>query len=296
MVAGSYIFPSLFRQDDLTVIYGVNSDSDTAFGEGFEVLGKGKIFGIRHIFQLSAYLAYNHNVTVGVDYKDFDETLGLGPEGNPVVTPIPYLPLSISYTGSLPDSFGMTQFSGGLNMAFRGLVTDMQEFETKRYLAKGNYLYLTLGLERLQKLPASLTLSVEVDGQISDQPLIANEMYCAGGMQSVRGYAECEETGDNAVHSMIELLMPDLAETFLQLPGKVRKIVPFLFFDYAYLKMIDPLPETDTFFTLSGTGVGLRCNLGDHLTLEGDWAVALSSTDRTERGDKRGNFFLKYEF
>ncbi|MEW6519462.1 MAG: POTRA domain-containing protein [Thermodesulfobacteriota bacterium] len=293
--AGSYILPSPWRPDDLLVLYGVVSDSDTAFGQGFQVTGKGNIVGGRYVCALPAYESYAHNITMGLDYKDFDENLGFESGEDPVYTPVTYVPLSFSYTGSLPDSSGLTQFSAGLNMAFRGLVTDSREFAVKRYDARGNYLYATLGLERHQQLPAGFGLDLKLDGQLASQPLIANEQYTAGGMLSVRGYKESEEAGDNAFHFMAELSAADLISLFNQ-PWESVRAVPYIFYDYASLALRSPLPEQQASFDLSGAGAGLRGRFTDQISYDLCWAVALAATTQTGSGSDRVNFVVKYEF
>jgi hemolysin activation/secretion protein len=45
MISTSYVWPSIFGEDHMSVLYGVISDSDTAFGGGFTVVGKGYIAG-----------------------------------------------------------------------------------------------------------------------------------------------------------------------------------------------------------------------------------------------------------
>ncbi|MBI4793845.1 MAG: ShlB/FhaC/HecB family hemolysin secretion/activation protein [Deltaproteobacteria bacterium] len=293
--AGSYILPSPWHPDDLLVLYGVASDSDTAFGQGFQVTGKGNMVGVRYVCSLPSYKSYAHNITMGVDYKDFDEELGFETGDEPVFTPVKYAPLSFAYTGSLPDSSGFTQFSAGLNMAFRGLVTDSSEFELKRFGARGNYLYATMGVERHQKLPAGFGLFLKLDGQLASQPLISNEQYSAGGMMSVRGYKESEEMGDNAIHAMAELSAADMT-TFFARPWESVSAVPYVFFDYASLAVRSPLPGQEAGLDLSGTGVGLRGRVTDRISYDLCWAVALSTTEQTESGTDRANFVLKYEF
>lgn len=294
VVAGSYVFPTPWNDEHLLAMYGIWSDSETAFGEGFQVIGKGKIFGARYVIPLPAYKSYAHNITAGLDYKDFDDTLGFQNEEGGTKTPVTYVPLSFSYSSSLPDSTGFTQFSAGLNMALRGMVTDQREFEIKRYKARGNYMYATAGIERTQKLPAGMDLFLKLDGQIADQPLIANEQYSAGGMESVRGYKESEELGDDAIHGTLEFRAPDLARMF-DLPEKFS-LMPYLFYDAAALRAKDPLPGEDRSATLQGAGVGLRGYVTRYIEYGFDWATALADTDRTERGETRICFRVKCEF
>lgn len=294
VVAGSYVLPTPWNHDHVLALYGIWSDSDTAFGEGFEVIGKGNIFGARYIKPLPPYKLYTHNITLGVDYKDFDETTGFQEEEGDLKTPMTYVPFSFSYSASLSDRWGRTSLSAALNMSFRGLVSDQREFEDKRYRAKGNYVYGTLGVERMQNLPVDMQLFVKLDGQVADQPLISNEQYSAGGMGNVRGYKETEVLGDDAFHATAEFSAPDL--------GKLFKIsqhfgcTPYLFYDVATLRVRAPLEGQDSSPSIQGVGVGIRGYISRLLQYEADWAVALSDTDDTDKGDSLFHFKVKCEF
>lgn len=295
VLAGSYVLPAPWNDEQRIAFYGIWSDSATAFGEGFNVVGKGFILGMRYVLPLRPYHAYYHNLTVGLDYKDFDETTGYTtPGGEQTSTPLTYLPLSFSYSSSLQDSMGATQFSGGLNMVFRGLVTDEEQFAIKRYKATGDYLYATAGVERLQKLPADFGIFLKLDGQISDQPLVSNEQYAAGGMVSVRGYKESEVLGDDALHGMAEFLAPDLAA--LVGMGSRMKIIPYAFYDFAMLKILEPLPGQDENINIHATGVGIRGGVSKYFEYEVDLAVPLATASNTQKGDARILFLVKFQF
>jgi hemolysin activation/secretion protein len=292
VVGGSYSLPAPWDKDHQIALFGIWSDSDTAFGEGFNVVGKGQIAGMRYVIPLPAYKLYAHNITFGLDFKHFNQTVGFTTEsGETTRTPVTYLPLSFSYGAALPDAGGVTQFSAGLNMSFRGVVSNESEFELKRYKATANYFYATAGIQRTQKLPLGMGLFVKLDGQVTDGPLIDNEQYAAGGMESVRGYKETEATGDGAVHGMVELSFPDPFEkTGI---GKKFQMSPFIFYDIARLTIRDPLQGQDSGITLAGTGAGLRGSIMKNLEYEVDWAVALDSTDKTRANDQRVYFKLK---
>ncbi len=294
-LSGSYVLPAPWEENHLLALYGIWSDSDTAFGQDFRVVGKGAIFGMRYVIPLPSYKLYAHNITLGFDYKDFKETVGfMTGSGGETKTPITYMPLSFFYSASLQDEWGLNQFSGGLNLSFRGLVSDQREFELKRYKGMANYLYFTAGIQRTQKLPLGMGLFMKVDGQVSDGPLIANEQYTAGGMENVRGYKESEALGDYAVHGTIELSFPDPLKKFG--PGKWFQMSPYLFYDIAKLIVAEPLPGQDRSHKLMGTGAGLRGSITKYLEYELDWAIALSNSDHTQKKDNRFHFKLKALF
>ena len=179
-------------------------------------------------------------------------------------------------------------------MSFRGLVSDQQQFDEKRAYARGNYFYFTGGIEREQKLPAGMALFCKLDGQISDQPLISNEQYIAGGMRSVRGYKEAEATGDDAVHGTIELSAPEISSLF-KLGGKIQA-TPYLFYDFAWLQMVKPLESENERVRLQGTGIGIRGTAYKNFYYNLAFALPLVATDRTDKWDPHWHFKVGVEF
>jgi hemolysin activation/secretion protein len=162
-------------------------------------------------------------------------------------------------------------------------------------------LYGTLGVERRQKLPCQTALYVKVDGQIADEPLIANEQYMAGGMESVRGFKESSESGDNAVHFLSEWSAPDLLNGVnAHIPCNLE---PFLFYDFVALSIKSPQEGQDPSFNLSGAGAGIRGMIAEHYSFEADWAIALTSSSEVSTGepevsagDQEIYFKVKYTF
>ncbi|MBN1141947.1 MAG: ShlB/FhaC/HecB family hemolysin secretion/activation protein [Deltaproteobacteria bacterium] len=299
VVGGSYVLPTPWCPQHFLAFFALWTDSETAFGEGFSQVGSGTFLGARYLINLPPYQKYFHSVSLGLDYKDMDETTSMaGAESERDEAPITYMPFSIGYNSSLFDATGVTKLSAGVNMAFRGAVTDQEEFEYKRYQARGSYIYLTLGLEREQKLPWGMQFDAALDGQISSQALVSSEQFSAGGMESVRGYMESEAMGDHGIHGTFELAAPDLGEKLGW--QKYFRLTPYLFYDFACLEVKDPLPEQDAHMTLQGTGFGIRGGLIRGLSYQMDVAWALTETERdTERideGDSRIHFFVKYQF
>lgn len=297
-VSASYILPAFWNRDHMIAGYGLWSDSDTAFGEGFQVLGKGVIFGLRYIVPLPSLNRLYHSLSLGIDYKDFEEDLGFLDENGEAgiqETPIRYSPISADYTATLKDDSGYTRLSAGVNIMLRGLSGEMNEFAAKRYKSRGNYLAVNLGLERKQALPFGFGLDVRLDGQISNQPLISNEQYIAGGMASVRGYMESEALGDNAAHASVELSR-NIRFSKRKEGEHLFSLAPYLFYDGALLRILDPLPGQEMETTLQGTGGGLRMAITEHVSCEGVFGVALNETDTTSSGDGSFYFMIKGTF
>ncbi|MEW6219719.1 MAG: ShlB/FhaC/HecB family hemolysin secretion/activation protein [Thermodesulfobacteriota bacterium] len=293
LAALSYLLPAPWHPDQMLALFALWSDSATAFGDGFLAKGQGFLVGARWVLPLPGYRAYSHNITTGFDYKDFDESLELG-DGLPAQeTPVAYVPLYASYNASLPDASGSSSASAGLVAAFRGLGSSLDEFRDKRADSRGNFLVVTMGLERQQRLPAGFGLDLQVDGQMTDQPLVANEQYAAGGMTSVRGYRESEVAGDTAVHASAELTARDLGPL---LGSKDDRLVPYAFWDWAELRIRDALPGQEDHFGLAGFGLGVRGRFFSGLEFQLDWATALMDAGEIDRGEKRLHFRVKYGF
>ena len=162
--SASYILPAPWEKDHQWVLYGIRSDSSTYtdVGDGFRVVGKGTILGTRYVIPLPPYNLYAHNITIGLDYKDYNTSVNFnavtGSSTLSYITPVTYMPLSFAYNSVLQDGGGMTQFNAGLNISFRGVVSDQSQFENARYKGNANYIFVTAGIQRNQKLPWGMGL------------------------------------------------------------------------------------------------------------------------------------------
>jgi hemolysin activation/secretion protein len=113
-------------------------------------------------------------------------------------------------------------------------------------------------------------------------------------MESVRGYKESEVMGDSGFHGMIELTAPDLAPRF-GLDERFQ-FIPYTFYDFAALWVMDPLPGQDKAMNLQGTGVGIRGRLFRDVEFQTDLGFALVDTSKIQKGDSQVHFKVKYQF
>lgn len=304
---GSYSLPSPINTDHLLSFYGVWSDSETATAGDITVVGEGEVFGVRYRMPLPSYESYIHELTLGLDYKNFEDTLQFGAEADDTTTPVRYLPVSALYTGVIPDDYGQTGISLGLDFNLRRGSSDVSKFKNKRARSKGNYLILAADLQRDLQLPAGMRLWLQGDYQWADQALISNEQYIAGGVTNVRGYNENEAAGDRAWHVTAELMAPDLGQKAGL--GAWLECVPYVFYDVASVELIDALPGEDSHQRLSGAGVGMRGYFLKMFEYQLDWAVALERgpttriqsgagdrDDTIRAGDDEFHFIVKFKF
>ena len=275
--------------------YGLTSNSDIAtVGGDISVIGSGQVYGTRAILPLPAGDAFFHSLQLGVDFKDFGETVGFNAEGEEdIVTPITYLNWSVGWNATVPRETRTHSYDLTLNFGVRNLANGDQEFADKRYKGLPNYIYLRGGYEIVQALPLwSTSLALELSGQLTTDALISNEQFAAGGMDSVRGYYEGEVLGDYGIQFDLEWRTPNLG------PGlwnSIGNLYGFGFVDGAHLLLNDPLPGQVDNATLLSTGVGLQL-LADPLTAALDFAVPLRDGPTTVKGDERLLFSLSYGF
>ena len=279
--SGSYTVPT---GSGLLVFSYTRSNSNTSVGVGgTTIFGKGSIYGVRGVFLLEGSEVLNHSMTLGADYKDFDELTSTGPSAA-FNTPIRYLPLSASYAATLVDKQGYWQTGTGLTFAVRGLASRQAQFSDKRFQSKTNFAVLKASLARTQKLPSEFTLYANVEGQLSDQPLISNEQFVAGGVDSVRGYLDATAVGDKALRASIELRTGNLAS---EQSTWWSSLTAHTFFDGAVLRIKDALPGQDAGDTLTSLGFGLRLQARQYALFSIDVGWPLHDARQTSQGAPR---------
>lgn len=263
----------------------LESDNNTISGVGSTtVAGKGRVLGLRWIGVVPEGERGYQTYTLGGDWKDFRETVltaGSGSEG--FSTPVTYLPFTLAFTRSVGDAQGRWSGGAGLTFAIAGLPGKDREFADKRYLGRAGFGVLKFDLAREQSLPwAGLQLAARLEGQTTGQPLISNEQFAAGGVDSVRGYLEGAAVGDRALRASLELRSPDLMPRPWAEAGALRV---HGFADGAGLWLVSPLPGQQKQFGLVSVGTGLRLagTRYGSLALDLAWPLrALGSTQARE--------------
>ncbi len=278
--------------DNLLSAYAVKSDSNVATVGTLGVIGAGVISGLRYTIPLRNLSKVYHSVTLGVDYKDFGENIGLQ-GNNAIVTPISYLMFTSNYSASHYGDSSTSHFDLTLNFGPDGLGNTQKEFERKRFKAIPNFAYLRLTADHAEQLWGGTTLFGRVGAQVADSPLISNEEFAAGGVDSVRGYLESEKQSDNAFAAAIEFRSPNYGP---MLWPALHGLQILAFTDAAELEIKDPLPGTKPNKLLWSTGLGLHVDAADHLQAMLTWAYPLKTGDRTQAGDQRVHFSVGYDF
>lgn len=301
--SGSY----LARITDWTsfLVYGVNSKSDVATIGGMNVVGPGQIVGGRFVVTLPAREQFFHSLSFGVDYKNFGQTVQM--DTNSFSTPITYYPLNATYGATWQGDGWLTQFNLSATGNIRGLGSQYEEFDAKRYNANSSFVHINADLSHTQDLLNGYQFFGRVKTQWSDGPLISSEQFSLGGLDTVRGYFESAALGDNAAAATLEFRSPDIG-VWLQsnLKDETGEGQPrfttfnewrlFAFADWGTTRIYDPLEEQTSRFDMWSYGFGTKFRVFDRFT--GMIAVATPMIDlgTTKKNSHRVLFSVGGDF
>ena len=267
-------------------IYFIDSKSNVPTVGTIGVLGAGQIYGARFNFPLGGKLIPTELLTLGLDYKDFQQTIGLA--SSPAVqTPISYLNLSLGYAGSWSAKLLDGTFASTANFGPRGALNDPEEFANKRFQARPNYFYVRVDGSMLVHLAGGVQLLLRANGQWSEEPLVNYESFVASGADGVRGYLEAEVLADRGLKGSVQLQSPVAKWRTLPL-GDL-----FVFYDAALAEVIDPLPDETALRHIRSWGAGIHLLPGKAITGSLTWADPLLDGPATRRGESRILFIVR---
>jgi hemolysin activation/secretion protein len=273
------------------LLQGTKQDSNVSTLGSVAVAGRGEIFGARAIITLPPGKDFYESLSVGIDWKHFDQRVTLGT--GTLVTPITYYPVSAVYTGTWVSQGAETDLNAGVTLGLRGLGSSETEFDTSRFKASGNFFYFRGDLSRTQDLPCGWQIYGKVQGQIADQPLVNSEQIGGGGLGTVRGYYEAEELGDTGIFGTVELRSPSLLGWMGKKDDEWRF---YSFVDAGRLTLRNPLPEQISRFDLMSYGGGTRIQVYDHFNGSLDIGVPLIPGQNTTLHEVRFIFRLWADF
>jgi hemolysin activation/secretion protein len=196
-----------------------------------------------------------------------------------------YAPLSLGWSGSRADGSGSSSLglNGSLYLAMLSSSDARIQALAGSAKAGGNYTTLNFNLGREQKLPWDWSLLARANGQWSSKPLISNEQFALGGVNSVRGYFEGDDHGDSGWSTSLEARTPffntQVATMDNYAPTWLRASV---FMDYGQRYLLDPAPGISSVRSFLGSGFGVYGNINNHLEarINVAWPVFDSANSR----------------
>jgi hemolysin activation/secretion protein len=296
VLSGTYLMRPAWTKA-LVALYAVKSDSEVltlgATGGGIGVLGKGFITGARFVRPLPAVGRLFHNLTVGLDYKDFEDTIA-PQDDDGFVTPVSYTKFVAGWGGIANFQRAALNYSLEANFGARAFGNTEKEFENKRFQGKPNFVYLRLDSGLEVPIVAGTDLVLAFGGQIASGAIIGNEQFSLGGINSVRGYVETQVLVDDAVQGSVKVRAPSVARyTHADWISDLRA---FLFADAGYGRIIDVLPGQPDEHTLTSLGLGFDLAMAGGVDSSLLWAWPLTRNGDIRPGESRLHFGVAYEF
>jgi hemolysin activation/secretion protein len=273
------------------MVQGTKQDSNVSTLGGAAVTGRGETAGVRAILRLPAGKDFYESLSLGVDYKHFDQTLRIA--GTSIVAPITYYPLTANYNGTLVGTGRETDFSLGATLHVRGLGSDPAAFDTRRYRADGGFAYLRGEVSHLHELVRGFQIFGKGQGQLASGPLLDSEEFSGGGLATARGYLESEVVGDNALFGSLELRSPALGKS---ISSKLNEWRVYVFTDGGWVTIRDALPQQHARLYLASYGAGSRFRLDDHFNGSLEAGFPLIGQGESKPNDVRFTFRLWADF
>jgi hemolysin activation/secretion protein len=262
-----------------------NSNVPAAGTDG--VLGIGQIYGSRLAYFLNG--SQTQSITLGADYKHFRETIGPS-GGQPQETPISYVNLSLSYSGSWASDRQQLSVLSASNFGPRDPPNSAAGATGRQSQGESSYFYQRLEASVSEHLPGDFQVILRGAGQFTVDPLVTNEDFSISGADGVRGYLEAEALADKGLKGSVQLQTPAAKLKSLQLGDG------FIFYDAGRASIVDPLAGEPALTELSSWGIGLHLLPGYWINGSFTWADPLRSTPYTRRGDSRILFLLRGTF
>ncbi len=275
--SGSYIVPIRALRHTLT-LFGSYAESRPELADAiFALKGRTAQLSARYRVPLSAQGMWTQAFTAGADFKRSNNNLSFGgtqvfAQENDVIQAI------VAYSASHLDAHGA--FAGELTLALSpgGLSADnhARAYAAARSLARPEYAYARLELERRTKLPAGFAWIARGTVQLASTNLLGSEQLGLGGASSLRGYEEREANGDDGLILVDELHGPPFPMFSAQKVGTARdQFDPFLFVDYGLVQSHERLVGEPARLELASAGLGFSYQLGATLSARCDYGWQL---------------------
>lgn len=304
--SAAYRLPLYDWGDSVDVVLGKsNVNTPSVQATGFGLSGKGEVASLRYNHYFPREGEYSSRLTLGFDYKYFDNTCSYGgaPYSAGGCTPYTTRPLSATYAGEWLGAGVLANYHVALyyNLPLgatypnSGGGTDHYSYIANRKSADDQFSVLRFGGSYMATVFSTWQARAALAGQYASDGLVPGEQISLAGVTAVRGFGERAVTADSGHVVNLEVYSPDLANS-LSISGNLRGV---LFYDFARGHNSDVLvPPPATNVGIASAGVGLRYNMQKDLTIRVDLAeVQKAGPTGTEgRGDWFGHVNLMYNF
>lgn len=274
---------------------GTKQDSNVSTLGGAAVAGRGEIAGLRALISLPAGKEFFHSLSLGMDYKHFDQRLsfGTGTTTSLLTSPVTYFPITGQYSATWNKPGAVTDGNLSATFGTRGLGSGSEQFEVSRYHADAGFVFVRGDLSHTHDLPGGWVAFGRVQAQVADRPLVSSEQFSGGGSGTVRGYLESETIGDSGAFGTLEFRTPSLQSWLGEPKGELRF---YTFGDAGGVTVTDALPGQQSRYGLASYGFGVLFRLRDHFSGSVDAAVPVYTQSETKANHVRITFHAGLDF
>jgi hemolysin activation/secretion protein len=300
--AASYIIPLPWWHNTLT-FFGNYVDTKGQLpplvgltGRSYQISGR---YGVPlPTLTFSQDVNYKHEFSTGFDYKYNKNSLAFGGQsaGNTLYDIDQFV---MGYTGTENDPYGQFTINDQFYISpgnWGGNNNDAT-FNATHQGATSGYVYNTLILQRLTKLPDDWSLVLRGTIQSSNSNLMPSEQLGFGGYDTIRGYDEREVNTDDGYIFTTELRTPPVSLANLLGSQIVKDQLQFLgFWDYGNAYNHAQLAGESSEIALSSLGMGVRYSINTYLSVRFDYGFQLVHTgfDRDQGSKSDLGIILSY--
>lgn len=302
-IAGFGYHIPLYTSGDSIDISGGYSNVSSGVVQGlFNVAGKGSIGGVRYNFQLPRAGEMEQKLSLGYDYKAFNNNVTSVGGNEELVPDITVHPVSLTYSGLLRFATAESTFylSAVQNLP-GGNHGGSADFEASRAGSDPRYVLYRYGANLNKAFANDWQMRVAVNGQQTNNSLISGEQFGLGGEDNVRGFLERELSEDRGYRENVELYTPDFGSKF----GSNWRTRALVFYDNGRAIRNNPLPSEIDSITISSAGLGLRAARGNNLTMKLDFSYVIKGDNlpggpdnlgQETKGHTKAQYSLVYVF
>jgi len=291
--AGSYVIPLPWRHT--LTFFGSYADTKGEVPPLLELKGRSYQISGRYGIPLPTLtlepLTLKQTFSFGFDYKYNDNSLEFGGVGAGM-TLVDVDQFVMAYDGSQTDPYGQTTVNASLYVSpgnWGGNNNDAA-FAASHPGANSDYVYDTITLQRVTKLPENFSLVLRGTLQFSNDNLTPSEQLGFGGYDTVRGYDEREVNTDEGYIFTTELRSPPISlGDIFNFPAMQDQLQFLAFWDTGSARNHAPLPGEVNEIGLSSVGGGVRYTINSYVSLRFDYGFQLVNTgfdnDQGSRSD-----------
>jgi len=280
--AGSYVIPLPWRHT--LTFFGTYADTKGDIPPLINIVGRSYQISGRYAMPLPTLtvsaLTLKETFSLGFDYKYNKNSLEFGGAGAGT-TLVDVDQFVAAYDGTLTDPYGQTTLdeSAYFSPGNWGGNNNDAAFNASHTGANSHYIYDTLSLQRLTRLPANFSLVLRATLQYSDGNLTPSEQLGFGGFDSVRGYDEREVNTDEGFVFTTEVRSPPIS--FGEIFGCHEfqdQLQLLAFWDTGEAYNHTPLPGEASEIGLSSIGGGVRYTINTYVSVRFDYGLQLVNT------------------